>query len=122
MEYKSIEDEAADCRAAFAGVPVGSVVWCLHHRILCERFTEPIENRISFVRSNKDVAEQAIRYREMRPVNDQAAALVLLAERDAVNAKWQPERAAVNAKVETLHRAECPDSVWDGKTLFPVQP
>mgnify|MGYP001576913239 FL=1 len=36
-EYKSIEDQAADCRAAFAGSSVGDPVWCCHHERHAER-------------------------------------------------------------------------------------
>ena len=36
-EYKSIEDQEADCRAAFAGSSVGDPVWCCHHERHAER-------------------------------------------------------------------------------------
>jgi hypothetical protein len=44
MKLKSIEQEAADCRAAFAGVPVGTLVWHRHtNASLTEPLTEPAE-------------------------------------------------------------------------------
>jgi hypothetical protein len=41
------------------------------------------------------------------------------AEFDAVDAKWQPELDAVYAKLTAMHLAECPDTTWDGQTIFP---
>ena len=44
--------------------------WILHchHEILFEPATEPIENRIAYILSDKPKAEQAIRLRAMRPI------------------------------------------------------
>ena len=44
--------------------------WHIHHEKLYEPLTEPIENRIKYVKGNKGMNEQATRLRLMRPVKD----------------------------------------------------
>ena len=68
---KSIEKELADCRQAFAEHPNAKLVWCCHHEVLVEKLTEPVENRISYILSNKPQEEQAVRFRNFRPVKDE---------------------------------------------------
>ena len=69
---KSIEKELAACRKAFAEHPNAKLVWCCHHEVLVEKLTEPFENRISYILSNKPEAEQAVRFRNFRPVKNKA--------------------------------------------------
>jgi tetratricopeptide (TPR) repeat protein len=68
---KSIEEEAADCRAACANLKIGWA-WLVHHGILAEPLTEPIESRISYILENK-TDNVALRLRLLRPlVEDEA--------------------------------------------------
>ena len=105
MPLKSIEEEAADCRAAFKGFTVGTPAWHVHHAVLCEIVTEPIENRISYILSHKAVAEQALRLRLMRPAYGVAPALAeykrvqaaALAEYERVKAPALAENKRVTA-------------------------
>jgi len=69
---KSIEEEAKDCRAACAHLKVGEWAWLVHHEILAEPLTEPIENRIKWILENK-TDDVALRLRLLRPlVEDEA--------------------------------------------------
>jgi tetratricopeptide (TPR) repeat protein len=64
---KSIEEEASDCRAACAHLKVGDWAWLVHHGILAEPLTEPIENRISYILEYK-TDNVALRLRLLRPL------------------------------------------------------
>jgi multidrug resistance efflux pump len=69
---KSIEEEATDCRAACADLKVGDWAWLVHHELLAEPLTEPIENRIKWILGNK-TDNVALRLRLLRPlVEDEA--------------------------------------------------
>ncbi len=46
----------------------GDGAWHVHHEVLCEPLTEPIENRIKYIRENKPEAERALRLRLLKPV------------------------------------------------------
>jgi hypothetical protein len=145
---QSIKIEAAACRAAFANSNIGDAVWCLHHETLIETLTEPAESRIAYILSNKPEHERARRLREFRPVvgplpgeyntawaaystaraaYDTAWAAYSTA-RAAYNTAWaaystawvayNTARAAYAPALEAQHRAECPDSTWNGRTIF----
>jgi len=68
LKLKSIKLEAAACRKAFKGVPVGSLVLHCHHELLMEKLTEPAEDRIAYILSDKPEHEQALRLRLFRPL------------------------------------------------------
>jgi len=42
--------------------------WHIHHKVLVEPLTEPIENRIAFIKENKPKHEVELRLRLMKPV------------------------------------------------------
>ena len=69
LVLKSIEEEAEDCRKAFEGVEIGSLVLHCHHEILSERLSESAENRIGYILDHKSQNEQALRLRLFRPVS-----------------------------------------------------
>jgi hypothetical protein len=112
-ELGTIEQEAEDCRAAFANSKVGDAVWLCHHEVLCEPLSELPENRISYILSSKSRNEQARRLREFRPVRGK-----LPAELDKAGAEWDKASAECMPQLMALHAEECPDSVWDGQSLF----
>jgi len=144
----TIAAEAKACRAAFADSKVGDAVWCVHHETLIETLTEPPENRIAFILSDKPKGEQARRLREFRPVlgplpepysraeaeYDRAWAEYdrarveyarayaeyerLGAEYLRAGAEYARARAEYLAALEVQHRAEYPDSTWNGTTIF----
>ena len=65
---QSIKKELAACRKAFQEAPNATCAWCCHHSILLEFLTEPYENRIQYILENKEKKEQAIRFRNFRPL------------------------------------------------------
>ena len=148
MILLSIPEEAALCRAAFTGVPVGAMAWHCHHEQLAELLTETATKRIAYVLSGKPIEERALRLHLFRPVCDTAvdaaeatynAAVeaaratynaVLEAAQADYNAALEAARATYNAAVKAAlatrdaavkaaHQAECPDCPWDGRTIFP---
>ena len=68
LKLKSIKLEAAACRKAFKGVPVGSFVLHCHHELLMEKLTQSAEDRIAYILSDKPEHEQALRLRLFRPL------------------------------------------------------
>jgi hypothetical protein len=68
LRLKSVEEEAADCRAAFQGVPVGALALHVHHGVLVEPLIEPAENRIRYILEAKPQDEKALRLRLFRPI------------------------------------------------------
>ena len=122
----TIEQELADCRAACAAYPDAQEFFFLHHGVPLERLTEPVQNRIDFILSNKPEGERAVRLRNLRPCKDQVWAakqrperLALAAkqrpERDALHAKQRPEWAALHAIAKVQFDIEWPDNTWNGK-------
>jgi len=73
--------------------------WHVHHEVLYEILTEPIRNRINYIKKEKPKNEIDIRLRLLKPV---------LGEIPKDEKGW-----------EKLHKKECPDCSWNGKTIFP---
>ena len=123
MKLKSIAREAADCRAAWAAMPEATAGVHIHHESADEALTEPIEKRIAYILDYKPEAEQALRFRLMRPIK--AAALAeynkvkasAWAENDKVVAAARAEYDKVTAPA---HKAICPtpECPWDGRSIF----
>ena len=67
---------------------IGAWWWCVHHEIHCEPLTEPVENRVKYVRENKASHEIATRLRELAPVlhPERLPALLVEARRARVEA------------------------------------
>ena len=119
MKLKSIEEEAADCRAAWAANPEVKVAHCLHHGIHLEPLTDPIENRIAYILTEKPEEEQALRLRCLRPWTGRLSAW---AEWDKAGAEWAKARAVAEwAKAGAFiedHARLFPECPWNGKTIF----
>ena len=108
LKLKSITAEEKACRAAWAAMPKAKYAVHLHHEIVAERLTEPIENRIAYILSDKPKDEQALRLRLMRPVAAAAWAeysKVTAAARAEYDKVTAPARAEYN-KVTAPARAE----------------
>jgi hypothetical protein len=92
----SIEEEANITRAAWEtflannglaydstkfndGTPIYG--WNIHHDVLVEPLSYPIEDRIQFILTHKDEAEQVIRLKNMRPVSLESLKVVISAEK-----------------------------------------
>ena len=148
MKVGTIEEEATLCRAAFKDSKIGDLAWCVHHSRLYEPLTEPAESRIQYILTNKPEEERARRLHEMRPVKGElpaglnAARTGWIAARDKWNAartggiaasdkwiaasdkwaaacdKWNAACDKYKPVLEALHAAECPDSTWNGTSIF----
>jgi len=134
--------------------------WHIHHDILAEPSTEPIENRIWFIKNNEPYHEFETRLRLMKPVRgklpeldkaraewgkayaefvkaraewDKAYAECVMtraewnkayAEWNKARAEWDKARAewdnaSADPAVLSLHAKECPNCLWNGRTILP---
>jgi len=107
MILLSIPEEAALCRAAFAGVKVGAMVWHCHHERVIEPLTETAETRIAYILSFKPIEEQALRLHLFRPAHDAALDVAQATYNAALdvaqatyNAAVKPAQATYNAAVK----------------------
>ena len=118
----TIEQEEKLCRDAWAKYPNATWAWCCHHGLHCEPLTEPAENRIAYIKSNKSKSEQARRFRNFRPVLDN---LAVKPAREAYDIAVKTARKAYDIAVQTankplqkLHTMEWPDNTWNGTSVF----
>jgi hypothetical protein len=118
--------------------------WHIHHDKLVECATEPIEERIEYIRKYKLPDEIETRLRLLKPVRGSLPAPFVEAmraydeawrayveARHALNEAWRAyeeagraydeARRAHAAEIEALHAAECPNCPWDGETIFPKE-
>lgn len=141
---KSVEEEAAECRARCAGMKVGDLILHCHHEVFCEILSESVENRIVYILHSK-TDNPALRLRLMGPPiidagvkadaewsNACAEWSKARAEWDKADAKWSNADAEwSNADAEwdkayaewikayAPHYSRLyPDSPWNGKTIF----
>jgi hypothetical protein len=113
-----IESELVSCRQAWQANPSKSA-WCCHHGKLWEWLTEPYDNRIAYILSDKPEHEQAVRLRNFRPCSQHDKVDAIDAkywtEWDAIDAKWQTEWNALDAKYQpewdAIHAKYQPE--WD---------
>ena len=128
MKLLSIDQEEALCRAAFEAHPEATFAWCRGHLSLIDPLSpQGWEGRITTILTVKPKREQARRLHEFRPVIGElpealvrARAEVDRARAEVDRARAEYDRAGTEAMplLETLHRAECPDSAWDGVSIF----
>jgi len=111
MILLSIPEEAALCRAAFAGVKVGAMVWHCHHEQLAEALTQPAKARIAYILSGKPIEEQALRLHLFRPTYDAAVDVAQATYEAAVNPAQATYNAAVKAAQATYNAALKPARV-----------
>lgn len=112
----------------------------IHHKVLWEWATEPIENRIEYIKREKPEHERPTRLRLLKeiPLDRIPPELVAAWEKyvaagkkydaAAVREQWVAAREKYDAAVEkyapqmeALHRELCPDCPWDGHTIFPKE-
>jgi hypothetical protein len=96
MKLGTIEQEAAACRARWAGSKVGDLAWYCHHQVPIEPLTEPAEVRIAYILAVKPKRERARRLHEFRPVKAELPGEVraACAKWIAACAEWNAARAA----------------------------
>ena len=125
--------------------------WHIHHETICEPLTEPLQNRLDYIRDNKPSGEVETRLRLIAPVTialppelDKAREAYVKAWEASVKA-WREAyvkareaydkareayvKAGVDAapELERLHAIDCPAALagtcpWDGNTIFPGGP
>ena len=81
--------------------------WHVHHQILAEKFTEPLENRITYIKSNKPKQEQETRLRLIKQLTK------------PFDKSFHPSKHDFKEQLNALHAMECPNCPWNGKTIFP---
>lgn len=134
-ELKSIDEEAADCRTAWAAAPGATAAVHLHHDVAADALLDPIEFRIAYILTKKPEHERALRLRLMRPLTAPARAeygrvtAQAWAEYERVRAQALAEYERVTAPAlaeykrvtKIAHDAICFEGCpFDGSTIFPV--
>jgi hypothetical protein len=87
-------------------IPPTKYYWHIHHKQLFELMTEPIENRINYIKENKPQSQVELRLRLLHEVKDEKALKKAMTTNN-------------HALIEELHKKECPNCTWNGKTIFP---
>src|SRR5208283_4454750 len=98
---------------------VGDLVWHIHHDVLVERLTEPIENRIEFIMYQKPKGEVETRLRLMKPVRGKLPVLgkahaeldKAYAELGKAYAEWVKAQAELDKAYAELGKAKADPSV-----------
>ena len=107
----------------------------IHHDILVEPLTEPIKNRIKFIKENKPKDEIKLRLKLMKPVKGKLPKEFIEArqkydeERQKLNEMWQKydeERQKLNEvwqkynlQAFALHKKRCHNCPWKNGSIFP---
>ena len=136
--------------------------WHIHHDILLEPLTEPLKNRIKFIKENKPEDEIELRLKLLKPVKGKLLDEVIKVgeayykaqetsdkAREARDKAWEVYDKARKAyykareayiktgevyvkareiydktlkkyskEINILHKKECPNCPWNGKTIF----
>ncbi|MGI0068541.1 MAG: hypothetical protein ACREB9_09105 [Thermoplasmata archaeon] len=82
---------------------IGDFVWHIHHDVLCELLTEPMESRIAFIKENKPMGEIETRLRLMKPVRNVRALLAdaALSKARAAVSKARADLSTARADLST---------------------
>ena len=121
--------------------PIGTLCWHIHHDTLYELLEEPAENRWYYILANKPQGEIETRLKLFRPMTSMPSVLSKArsdygkARSDYCEACLDYGKACSNygkarsdwnnalednrKELETLHKIECPNCPWNGKTIFP---
>ena len=122
--------------------------WHIHHEILLEH-SGNINERVAYIKSYKPKDQIEIRLRLMKPVKGELPQEVVKAGKvygeaenayneagkaynearnaydeawnayDEARKAWEEALQRNKGVIEELHRKECPNCPWDGKTIFP---
>jgi len=95
--------------------------WHIHHGILFEQATEPIKNRIAYIKSDKPECEVALRLRLLKPVKDQKRLIAILTAYEKVEALALEAYKKVEATaLEAYEKATAPASEAYKKATAPA--
>src|SRR3990167_2433760 len=108
--------------------------WHVHHEALLE-WCYNYDERVAYIRKEKSKEEQGTRLRLFKPVKGTLPQEVVKAGQELNKARqeyykaWQEydkatqeyDKALNDNKelIEALHKAECPNCPWNGRTIFP---
>ena len=115
--------------------------WHIHHDILLEPLTEPIKNRIKYIKENKLKNEIELRLKLLKPVKGKLPKEFIEAEQkyDEAVQKYDEARQKCDEaiqkcdetrgkcdemwnkykpQIESLHKKECPDCPWTGTYII----
>ena len=84
---------------------IGLVAWHVHHDILCEPLTEPIEERIDYIRMNKPKEGIETRLRLLNIVKNQELAFEAWSEYDIIESKAFSDYRAIRSKAISDYHA-----------------
>ncbi len=121
LTLKSIEEEAAACREAFKGFPVGRYVLHCHHDQPVEVLWEDAEHRVTYILTQKPENERALRLRLFRPVSEKelkadAEWKKVVAELQKADAEWKKADAAWKKAIVEWKKADAErkkaDAAW----------
>lgn len=93
----------------------GDFYWHVHHETLCEMLTEPLQNRIDYIKWSKDPSEVGLRLKLLTPVLHPER---LPSEWEEADQKWEEAYQKHLPELEALHKEEHPDCPWNGETIF----
>ena len=95
--------------------PIGILIWHIPHDQLIELLTEPLQNRIDYIKAEKTTSEIPIRLKWLTPVqHPEKMPKEFVKAQVAYNKAWE----ACKPQIEALHREEHPGCPWNGETLF----
>ena len=83
---------------------VQKMYWHIHHEVLMEYLTEPLKNRIEYIKTNKPEHERDIRLKLLKAVK------APIRDYPKDHQGW-----------ESLHKKECKNCPWNGHTIFPLK-
>jgi len=97
--------------------------WHIHHDVLLEPLTEPLKNRIKFIKENKPKDEIELRLKLLKPVRGKLPDEIIKAGRayDKAGKIYDKTLKKYSKEINELHEKECPNCPWDSKqqTIFP---
>ena len=87
---------------------IGSMWWCIHHGVMLEPLTEPIERRAEYILSEKAEHERETRIRAMRPVVGPLPAVIVKANADwqKAHADWRKANADLQKAITDWRKAD----------------
>jgi len=97
--------------------------WHIHHGVLFEQATEPIKNRIAYIKAEKAEWERSLRLRLLKPVKDQKRLIAILTAYEKATAPaleaykkvevtaWEAYEKAKATALEAYKKAKAP--AWE---------
>ena len=109
------------------------LVWHYHHDVLIEPLIKPFEARVKYIKKSKPKDQQKLRLKLFKTVKGKLPMpnyfVRAYQKWQKADQKWQEayqkrQKAyqkwykSNENKILALHKKECPNCPWDGKTIF----